>query len=666
MSTGGTARTREERGGEPAFGAGSRLASGRGLGLAAILLLGAALRGWGIERNGFGTEYYAAGVRSMAASWHNFLFNAFDPVGFVSLDKPPLAFWLQVASVKLLGFNGLALHLPQLLEGVGAIALLHHLVARRFGAAAGLLAALFLALTPISVAVDRSDNTDSCLVLLLLLASWPLIVAAERASTGLLLLAAALIGLAFNTKMLAALVVVPGFLAVYLCGAPVAWPRRLVDAGLAGIVLAAVSLSWIAFYDLTPAASRPYAGSSQTNSMLELAVGHNGIDRLIRRNQPPTPPVAAVAAPRRLEPRTPPGPLRLAHPALVGQVGWLLPLALAGMLLPLRRQRSLFSLSPRALTALLWGGWALIYGAVLSFAAGLFHDYYLVTLAPPLAALAAIAVAELWSREQQGGGRRLLPAMLLLTAAWQAAMEGGYTPWRLDDWRLWLLLALAGGSALAAAGLLRVPPHAARRRGAALGLGIAALLATPVAWALSNVLERGNVSFPVADLSLLAEGEERGGGRFGGAARLARDETLLGFLLRHRAGERYLLAVPNARLAAPIILRTGEPVMALGGFSGSDPILAPAALAQLVAAGELRFILFGGPASFGRSAEAASREHEVAEWVAGTGALVDPALWRGSPAEPLATGRDAGAARMQDLRLYDLRPASGAAATPTP
>ncbi len=658
MSPEEEASTRAEGLSAPGRGTGARLSAWRIPGLAAILLLGAWLRGWGIERNGFGTEYYAAGVRSMAESWHNFLFNAFDPAGFVSLDKPPLAFWLQVASVKLLGFSGLALHLPQLLEGVGAIALLYHLVARRFGVAAGLLAALFLALTPISVAVDRSDNTDSCLVLLLLLASWPLIVAAERAGTGLLLLAAALIGLAFNTKMLAALVVVPGFLAVYLCGAPAAWRRRLIDAGLAGIVLAVVSLSWIAFYDLTPAASRPYAGSSHANSMLELAVGHNGIERLIRRDRPPAPPAAATALVRRGEPRTPPGPLRLARPALVGQVGWLMPLALAGILLPLRRQRSLLGLPPRPLAVVLWGGWALIYGEVLSFAAGLFHDYYLVTLAPPLAALAAIAIVELWSREQESGGRRLLPMLLLLTAAWQAAMEAAYVRWQLDDWRLWLLLALAGGSGLAADGLLSGRPEAARRRLAALGLGIAALLATPTAWALSNVLERGNVSFPVADLSLLSSGDERERGRFAGEARLARDEMLLGFLLRHRAGERYLLAVPNARLAAPIILRSGEAVMALGGFSGSDPILDPTDLARFVAAGELRFVLAGGPGGFGRGAEAEARRRAFADWIASHGAPVDPALWRGSLPEPPATGRRTGRAQMQEMQLYDLRPAA--------
>ncbi|MGQ3031814.1 MAG: ArnT family glycosyltransferase, partial [Ferrovibrionaceae bacterium] len=128
------------------------------LGLGAILALGTALRLWQLDRNRFGTDYYSAGVRSMAESWHNFLFNAFDPAGFVSLDKPPVAFWLQVLSTKLFGFNGFAVLLPQVIEGVAAIALLNHLVARRCGRLAGLAAALFLAMTPISVAVDRASN----------------------------------------------------------------------------------------------------------------------------------------------------------------------------------------------------------------------------------------------------------------------------------------------------------------------------------------------------------------------------------------------------------------------------------------------------------------------------------------------------------------------------
>src|SRR5690348_63568 len=174
------------------------------LGLAGVLVLAAGLRLWGLTQNGFGNEYYAAAVRSMAASAHNFFYAAFDPAGFISVDKPPLALWVQVASVKLLGFQGLAVLLPQVVEGVAAVAILFHLVRRRFGAAAGLLAALLLALTPVSVAIDRSSNLDSALVLVLLLAAWALLRAAETGSLRGLVLALALIGVGFNVKMLAA------------------------------------------------------------------------------------------------------------------------------------------------------------------------------------------------------------------------------------------------------------------------------------------------------------------------------------------------------------------------------------------------------------------------------------------------------------------------------
>ena len=214
-----------------------------GLGLLAVLSTAAALRLWRLDRNGFGNEYYTAGVRSMSQSWHNFFYNSFDPAGFISVDKPPLALWIQVASVKLFGFHALSVLVPQALEGVAAVVLLYHLVGRMFGAAAGLLAALFLALTPVSVAIDRSSNTDSCLVLVLLLAAWALTLAAERGSPGLLALAMALVGLGFNVKMLAAFVVLPTFALVYFVGAPVEWRRRVVHLAVAGVVLTAVSLS---------------------------------------------------------------------------------------------------------------------------------------------------------------------------------------------------------------------------------------------------------------------------------------------------------------------------------------------------------------------------------------------------------------------------------------
>src|SRR6202046_4688019 len=179
------------------------------IGFALVLALAALLRVWHLNQAGFGTQYYAAGVLSMLESWHNFFFNSFDPAGFVSIDKPPLALWLQAATAKVFGFSAWSVLLPQALEGTLAVALLYHLVQRRCGHPTGLLAALFLALTPVSVAIDRSNNTDGCLVLALLAAAWAATPRAEAGSWRMLLVCMVLLGVAFNVKMLAAIVVLP-------------------------------------------------------------------------------------------------------------------------------------------------------------------------------------------------------------------------------------------------------------------------------------------------------------------------------------------------------------------------------------------------------------------------------------------------------------------------
>jgi 4-amino-4-deoxy-L-arabinose transferase-like glycosyltransferase len=416
------------------------------LGSTAIILLAAVLRLWRLDQNGFGNEYYTAGVRSMSAGWHNFLYHAFDPAGFLSVDKPPVAMWVQVATVKLLGFHGLSVLVPQVLEGLAAVWLVYHLVQRRFGPPAGLLAALFLAVTPVSVAVDRSSNTDSCLLLLLLLAAWALTRAAEAGSRRLLLLAMALIGVAFNVKMLAAFVVLPTFALVYLLGAPVGLRRRLVDLTLGGLALTLVSLSWVAVYDLTPASKRPYAGTTDNNSVLELTVGPYGVGRFVRQTRPSarvgsesgvgqaeSSGVAADtgrgAEPRprigwtRLFVRAPVGPLRLADGQLAGQVGWLFPLALAGLALGALREPLGRPLAPAHLGLVLWFGWVLTYAVVYSAAGGVFHFYYLATMAPPLAALAGIGVVSLWRWAVEGGWRAgLVLVTLALNAAWQLSI----------------------------------------------------------------------------------------------------------------------------------------------------------------------------------------------------------------------------------------------------
>ncbi len=648
-------------------------------GLGGVMALGLGLRLWRLGQNGYGTEYYSAGVRSMLDSPHNFLFNSFDPAGFVSLDKPPIALWVQVASAKLLGFSGLSVLLPQVLEGLASVALVYHLVARRFGAAAGLLAGLFLALTPISVVIDRSSNTDSCLVLVLLLAAWALTVAAERGSAALFALSMALVGIGFNVKMLAAFVVLPTFALVYFAGAPVDWRRRLAHLAVGGAVVAVVSLSWVAFYDLTPPERRPFAGSSRSNSMIELAVGHNGMERFVRRggmfarglgNATAVAPgqSGAPGGPQggrlRQADNVPVGPLRLADRHLAGQVGWLLPLALAGMAAAAVRTERRWPLDAAHQAVLLWSGWALTYAVVYSYAGGIFHAYYLVTMAPPLAALAGVGVMALWSWYRRGGRiALLLPAALLLTAGWQLFIWYGdlaRAAGPLRDWRVWLCLAMLAGALGASAGLLgALGPHLTRRpprswAPVALGIGLAALLATPVTWALGASLTRANVMLPYAALPGAPALDDPAGQPFWrGGAGIARDARLLAFLQANRQGERYLLATLNARLAAPLIIETGEPVMAIGGFMGADPILTPERLAAMTVAGQVRFVLLGG--DFARRAGGEPPRRPITDWIKANGAVVDPALWRSTPA------RAGGQGRGGTVELYDLRPSAGLA-----
>src|SRR5215472_265543 len=486
---------------------------------AAILILAAALRLWRLDQNGFDDEYYAAAVRSMAAGWHAFLYNAFDPAGFVSVDKPPVALWIQALAVGLFGFHGITVLLPQVVEGVAAVALLDHLVRRRFGTGAGLLAALFLAVTPVSVATDRSNNTESCLVLVLLLAAWALLAAAERGSRWLLCLAASLIGLGFNVKMLAAFVVLPAFALVYVLGAPLSWPRRIGDLTVAGAVLVIVSLSWVLAFDLTPAERRPFAGSTQHNSMAELAVGHNGLGRFVRLSRPSVATAGVTALPvtpterpsgrfARLFVHAPVGLLRLADGQLAAQVGWLLPLALLGAAAGLCATRRMPLTAARA-SPLLWSAWALTYAVVFSFAGGIFHYYYLVLLAPPLAALAAIGLRVAWTAERRWLALAVPGA--LLTVAWQLYVEGSTIGLALPpgDWRRWLAPTLAVGGLAAAGGLLflAMAPQSRVRRvmmPACVAAALLAPLVTPSAWALSSVLVKGVPILPSADLARLA------------------------------------------------------------------------------------------------------------------------------------------------------------------
>src|SRR5260221_5849821 len=217
----------------------------------------------------------------MMDNWHNFFFAAYDPGCFTSLDKPPVGFWLQVASAKLFGFTPFSVLLPQALAGVLSVLLLYYLVRRHFGETAGLLAALALALSPISVVTNRNVTIDSTLTLTLLVGAWAALRAAEAGRLRWLLLCAAVVGVGFNVKMLEAYLVVPAFGLLYLLAAPRSIWKRVGHLAIALILLLVISFSWALAVDLTPASQRPHVGSTQDNSEISLALGYNGLQRLL-------------------------------------------------------------------------------------------------------------------------------------------------------------------------------------------------------------------------------------------------------------------------------------------------------------------------------------------------------------------------------------------------
>src|ERR1700722_3246931 len=251
--------------------------------LCCIVLLAVVTRLWSLGEAGFGTEYYAASVRSMLTNPNNVFFAAFDPAGILAIDKPPLALWVQAISAALFGFSPFTLMLPQAIEGCLSVVLIWHLTRRDFGEMAGLLAALFLALTTIRIAVDRSNNTDSLLILTLLLAAWALPRRDDRAAPWRLALAMALVGVAFNVKMLAAFGVLPGFAAAYFFTARVSRPRRIAHLAASGVALLAVSGCWTGAVALTAPANRPYVDSTSNNSIFDLVINHNAAQRFIPR-----------------------------------------------------------------------------------------------------------------------------------------------------------------------------------------------------------------------------------------------------------------------------------------------------------------------------------------------------------------------------------------------
>jgi 4-amino-4-deoxy-L-arabinose transferase-like glycosyltransferase len=667
-----------------------------------LLALTAVLYLWDVTRNGWANDFYAAAVDAGTKSWKAFFFGSFDQSNFITVDKTPASLWVMEISGRIFGFSQWSMLMPQALEGVGSVLLLYAAVKRWFGPPAGLVAGLVLALTPVAALMFRFNNPDALLVLLMTAAAYTLVRAIENGRTKWLMFTGLLLGFAFLAKMLQAFLVVPGFAVAYLWAGPPRLGKRIWQTVLMGAGIIVGAGWWILAAEFTPAADRPYFGGSTNNNILQLTIGYNGLGRITGNE------TGSIGAGNgrgggggqgsAFGGAT--GILRLFHSEFGGQISWLLPAALISLAAMVWVSRRAARTDRTRAAALLWGGWVLVTGLVFSYMNGIIHPYYMVALAPGIAALVGIGATALWQARlgPKLAGRLAVASGIVASAVWAYVLLD-----RTPDWMPWLrwVVVVAG----AAAAVLVLAGHrlagAGRSRrgrlalvGLPIGLALVAGLAGPTAYALDTVnsahtgaivsagpqsagggpggggFPAGKGGVPGAQAGQFGGGPAgtapggtgqagtgatgqagmgqagtggtagpagtqsggtsgagsipgrtggfsgRGAGGAGGAGGLGGSTTVssaLSKLLEQDASKyKWVAATEGSEAAAPLELATGDAVMSIGGFNGTDPWPTLAVFKELVANHEIHYYVGQGSQSFGGGQGSSA----IAAWVA--------------------------------------------------
>ncbi|MET7478095.1 glycosyltransferase family 39 protein [Streptomyces sp. NPDC005648] len=645
----------------------------------ALLLATGLLYLYNLSASGYANSFYSAAVQAGSKSWKAFFFGSLDAGNAITVDKPPASLWPMELSVRLFGLNSWAILVPEVLMGVGAVAVVYAGVRRRFSPGAGLIAGAVLALTPVAALMFRFNNPDAMLALLMALACYFVARAVEDGRTRWLVWAGVAIGFAFLTKTLQAFLILPALAFVYAICAPVSLKKRLGQLAAATLALVVSGGWWVAIVELWPASSRPYIGGSQNNSFLELTFGYNGLGRL---SGDETGSVGGGGGGGGTGMWGATGWNRMFNSEVGGQISWLLPAALILLVAGLVATRKLGRTSATRASFLVWGGSLLITMAVFSYMAGIFHQYYTVALAPYMAAVIGMGAGILWERRGRMWASISLAAPVVASAVWSYVLLN-----RTSSYLPWLKYLILIGGLTAALGLIFAGRISRQLALAAASVGVLAALAGPTAYTFST-LQTGHTGSIVtagpAGASVMGGGpgggrggfgggmpgrqgtgntqgrqgngfpgggttgngnggfgggmpgqngnggtqnQQGGRGQLGGAGGMAGGGGVGGLLngasvssqakkLLETDSSKYtwVAAAIGAQNAASYQLSTGDPVMAIGGFNGTDPSPTLAQFKEYVTEGKIHYFISSGTGG-GRGGSSSGTSSQITSWV---------------------------------------------------
>ncbi|WP_375406764.1 glycosyltransferase family 39 protein, partial [uncultured Amnibacterium sp.] len=473
-----------------------------------LLALTALLYLWNLTLNGWSNAFYSAAVQAGASNWEAFLYGSSDAGNSITVDKPPASLWVMALSVRIFGLSSFSILLPEAIMGVITVALVSALVRRHFSPQAGLIAGAATALTPVATMMFRFNNPDALLVLLVTLATSLTMRGIEDGRVRWVLWAGAAVGFAFLTKQLQAFLILPVLVGVYLYASPRTIGVRFLHLfGALGTLIVSAGW-WVALVTLVPASMRPFIGGSQSNSFLELTFGYNGLGRLTGDETGSVTGGGGTTTGGSMWGET--GIGRLFSSEFGTQVAWLLPAALALLVVGLVVLRRRPRIDGARAVVLLLGGTLIVTAVAFSFGAGIIHPYYSVALAPAIGGLVGVGAWLLWERRGAVWARIVAAVVVLGTTWWSVVLMS-----QAADFLPWLRVVVVTAGVLGAVALL-LSPYARLLAPIGAAAALIAALTAPLAWSVNTTLTAHTGSLPTAGPAVASAGFGGGRGGFGG------------------------------------------------------------------------------------------------------------------------------------------------------